>query len=314
MPQARFYDANGVPVQELAAAAADFFRQDNFDTTIQDQSGRTILQINKQGGVRYVFGLAYSLTVVLTPQPDGRVLVELGGETWGDKIASGAIGWVLLPPLVFTAAYGAWKQSELDDRFWAFINGYIQNRSGRYATSTVAVPYYNQGQAAPQGNWFNRLENTFGGGSDNPVPPNYQGYYQNNTYQYHPQGQPPAPYAVPAPGTAGWSTPAPGPAAPGGSAPARSSWFDTARMQPIFDQQVGRMASWQAVMADGVINYEELNHQQERVSKLQKSAENSLDTDARLKLAELLNEMGRLEGMQRTALTSSYGPPSAGTK
>jgi len=273
MPQARFYDLQNLTVPELAGVATDFFRRDNFNAGFQtDPSGRTILQVGKQDGARFILGLAYSLTVVFTPQPDGKVLIELGGESWGDKIASGAIGAFLVPPLLFTAAYGAWQQTQLDDRFWNFVDGFIYNRTGRPPQWVVAVPYYNDPAQWPP--------------SPPPPPAGYQAY-QNSSYNYA-QGRPPAPYPVP-------------------NAPVaisrRASWFDPATMQPVFNQQVGRMASWQAVMADGVINYEELNGQQAQVDKLQKKAEEMLDTDAKIKLAEVLTEVGRLEQLQRSALT-----------
>ncbi len=277
MTQARFYETNGINIQELAGAGADFFRRDNFDSTFyNDYNGRTVLQIGKQQGARFLVGLAYSLTVVFTPQPDGKVLVELGGESWGDKIASGAIGAVLLPPLLFTAAYGAWQQSELDNRFWAFLDGYIFNRSGRPANTLTAVPYYNAPSQWPA----------------TPSPaPGYQ-TYQNQAYHYGPPGQSQPPYPAPMSGPS-----------------RRANWFDPSSMQPVFERQVGRMASWQIVMADGVIDYKELNAQQERVDKLQKRAEEMLENDSnldgKLKLAETMTELGKLEQMQRSLMTKA---------
>jgi hypothetical protein len=277
MAQARFYEVQGVPIPELAGAAADFFRRDNFDAGFyMDSTGRAILQIGKQQGARFLLGLAYSLTVVFTPQPDGKVLIELGGESWGDKIASGAIGAVLLPPLLITAAVGAWQQSELDNRFWGFLEGYIYNRTGRVVQWLEAIPYYNN-----QAQWP---------APPPPPPPNFPGY-QNAAYGYAPTNRPPAPYPYPAP------------VSPVNVVARRSAWFDPSNMQPVFDQQVGRMASWQAVMADGVINYQELNDQQDRVDKLQKKAEDMLETEAKVKLAEVLTEISKLEQLQRTALT-----------
>ncbi|HEX2911184.1 MAG TPA: hypothetical protein VH186_10280 [Chloroflexia bacterium] len=295
MPEARFYQSNGIPVTELASAAAGFFRQDNFDTNYyQDYAGRTVLQIGKQQGARFLLGLAYSLTVVFTPQQEDRILVELGGESWGDKVASGAVGAFFLPPLLFTAAFGAWKQSELDDRFWNFLNGYILNRSGRPGNPVTAVPYYN----GPQQQQPNTFQSFF---APPPPPPpagmgpqGYQGY-QNSAYGYAPQDAAQPPYPAP------WPEVNPSQPVTG-----RGSWFDPQNLQPVFDQQVGKMGSWQAVMADGVINYQELSEQQSQVDRLQQRAEEMLDTNARLKLAEVLNELNRLEQLQRDALARSY--------
>ena len=296
MTQARFYTITNLPLSEIAGAAADFFRQDGFDTNVfTDFANRTVLQVGKERGARFLFGLAYSLTVIMTPQPDGRVLVELGGESWGDKVGSGVVGAIFFAPLLFTAAYGAWQQSELDDRFWGFLDNYIYNRTGQPPQPVNAVPYYNNSTPAPQGDYGPFYS------SPPPAPPsqpyNYQAY-QNYTYGYAPQGGPQPAYTVPNIKT----QPA---------FPHKSSWFDDAGMQPIFEQQVGKMASWQTVIADGVITYQELNQQQDRVQQLQQHAEQLLDTNAKLKLAETLHELGRLEQLQRTALTNSFStnPP-----
>ena len=295
MSQARFYTTNGLSLPDIAAAAVDFFQRDSFDAGFNtDYAGRTILQIGKQRGIRPLFGLAYSLTIIMTQQPEGKVLIELGGESWTDKIGSGAVGLIILHPLLVTAAYGAWRQSELDDRFWAFLEGFIWQRTGQATQGINAVPYYNGPsygvrQDAPS------YGNSSGFGTP-PAPPPTQPYnyqaYQNYTYGYTPN-------------PAGQSQPR-YPAPTIQAQPQKSNWFDTTTLQPIFDQQVGKMASWQTVIADGTISYQELNEQQDRVQQLQKRLEDLLDTDGKIKLAETLHELSRLEQLQRTAMTNSF--------
>ncbi len=275
MTQARFYEVNGLSVAELAGAGADFFRRDTFDATVyNDYYGRTVLQIGKQSGGRMLVGMNYALTVVFTSQPDGKILIELGGESWADKIGSGAIGAFIFPPLLVTAAIGAWQQGDLSNQFWVFLDGYVFQRSGQPARSIMAVPQYNTGweQQSSPGQW--------------PPSGGYQ-TNQNSAYSYAQPGINPSVPTYPTPTKSSH----------------RTSWFDPTSLQPIFEAQVGRMASWQAVMADGVINYDELNAQQAQVDKLQKQAEEMLETDAKIKLAEVLTELGKLEQIQRTALT-----------
>jgi hypothetical protein len=285
MSAARFYEIGNLPLGEVANAAAGFFgRQDFMVNSYTDYNGRTIIQLNKQNGVRFIFGLAYSLTVVLAPQPDGRLLVELGGETWGDKIASGAVGVLLLPPLMFTAAYGAWQQSELDQNFWNFLDGFIYQRTGQPSRFYPATPIYNPGQT----NWGQQNQGMYAPPPGANPNPSYSAY-QNQYYGYAAQQPQPA-----------------APTPPPYQYPQRTNWFDPTSSQPVFDQQVGRMASWQAAIADGVITPAELNAQQERVDKLQKMTDDRLDNDQKLLLAEAISEINKLEGLQRTALTHAY--------
>lgn len=296
MSQARFYDPYGLPIADIATATVDFFRRDGYDARYQtDYAGRTVLEISKQDTVRFILGLAYSLTVVFTPQPNGQVLLELGGESWADKVVSGAVGAFFFPPFLFTAAYGAWKQSELDDRFWDFLKNYIEQRTGRPVMPAMAVPYNNNATSLLGDDWNKTISDIFAptpvASSPDQLPTGYQAY-QNPSYGYttpnyqqpnYNQSQQPPLFV----------------------ANRRMQWFEPKTMQPLFDDNVGRMASWRAVMEDGKINYEELNEQQERVTKLQQHTEEMLDVSARVKLVEVMVELGQLEQLQRTALTNA---------
>lgn len=267
--QARFYETHGLETTELANALADWFRLQEFEwRTYSDPSGRYVLQIRKQSTGRTILGLNYALTVSFKSQDDGRTLIELGGADWTDKIVSGAIGLFFLTPLLFTAAYGAWQQGELNNRVWEFLNGYIFNRTGKPANSVTAVPYYT---GVP--------------GYNPNVPPPPGAYY------------PAASYAPT--GMGGFPPVTTGEARPTGSQD--GSWFDPATMQPIFDQQIGRMASWQQAMADGKIVDEEVKEQTEKVDRLRQQVEEKLSTEQRIKFAEVVSTMERLETLQKAA-------------
>lgn len=262
--QARFYDAHGLSPQELSNALAEWFRYQGFEwRTSQEPGSRYTLQICKQSTGRAILGLNFALTVSFTPQTDGRTLVELGGADWTDKIVSGAIGVLLIAPLMLTAGYGAWQQSELNNRVWEFLDGYIFQRTGQYANAQTAVPYYN---GMP--------------GYNSNVPPPQDAYYPS---VYYPQ-----------PGGSSGFPPPPG-------QPSKPSWFDAQTMQPVFSQQIERMASWQQAIADGKIVDEEVKEQTEKVEKMRKYVEDTLDADQKLKLAEVLAAMDRLEAAQIAA-------------
>jgi len=267
--QARFYEVHGLNTQELGHALAEWFRYQGFEwRTFQEPGDRYTLQIRKQSTGRAILGLNFALTVSFTPQPDGRVLVELGGADWTDKIVSGAIGVLLVAPLILTAAYGAWQQSELNGRVWQFLDGYIFQRTGQYANARAAVPYYN---GMP------------GYGPNVPPPPD--AYYPS---AFYPQPG----------GNTGFPPP---PVQPLTQPRTMPSWFDTQTMQPVFSQQIQRMASWQQAIADGKIAEEEVKEQTGKVEMIRKHVEDTLEADQRLKLAEVLAAMEKLEAAQIVA-------------
>jgi len=266
--QARFYNLQGLSSEEVGNALADWFRQQGFEwRTFGEPASRYTLQVRKANVFRSIFGLNYALTVTFTPQPEGKTLVELGGAEWTDKLVSGAIGMLLVAPLIFTAAYGAWQQSDLNSRVWDVIDGYVYNRTGQSANPILAVPYYNQRP------------------SYNPTMPPPPGTY-NPTTNYPPDVSGFPPPSVTPNASVGVSRP---------EGPQDRSWFDMTTMQPVFDQQIGRMASWQGAMADGKIVDEELKEQTEKVERLRQQVEETLSTEQRIKLAEVLGAMQKLE-------------------
>lgn len=277
--QARFYDLNGLNIRDMVNALADWFRYQDFEwRVLQEPGNRQVLQIRKQSTGRAILGLNFALTVAFTPQDGDRVLIELGGADWTDKIVSGAIGVLLVAPLILTAGYGAWQQSELNNKVWGFIESYIFQRSGRPTHGTSAIPYYSGMPGYP---------------STTPPPPD--NYY-------------PSAYYPPANTSPGGGFPPPPPA--GYPAPSRPGWFDTQTMQPVFSRQIERMASWQQAMADGKIVDAEVKEQTEKVEKQRKWVEETLDYDQRLKLAEVLAAMDRLEAAQ-IASSQPAGPNPA---
>jgi|GEM_PF-897842 len=269
MSNARFYDTLGVTSQDLAGSVSEWFRYQGFDTyNSTDPNGRIFVEGHRQNFVRSILGLSAALNVVFTPQAEGRVLVELGGALWGDKIGAGAVGFFLFPPLIVTAAIGAWQQSKLDEELFTHLSNYIFSRTGQYPTISVANPY------APYTNY--------------PTTPAYYNYpaapqsFDNGyySYGYAPEGQQPPP-------SGDWPQPT--------STTQKASWFEPESMQNIFSASVSRMMTWQKAMEDGVINSDELQSQERLVADLQKQAEDSLNTEQKIKLAEILQEMTNLE-------------------
>ena len=110
-----------VPADELARALADHFSAQQFEAQVFRTSGdRTVMQARKQSLWRTLLGVAYALTVILTPG-EGQLSIGLGGHEWVDTAISGAIGLAVQPVLVGTA-YGIWKEHQLDKQVWQVID------------------------------------------------------------------------------------------------------------------------------------------------------------------------------------------------
>jgi len=111
-----------VPADELARALADHFRAQEFEAQVFRASGdRTVMQARKESLWRTLLGVAYALTVVITPG-EAQLNIGLGGHEWVDAAVSGAIGLVAVPPVLLGTAYGIWKENQLDTEVWQVID------------------------------------------------------------------------------------------------------------------------------------------------------------------------------------------------
>jgi hypothetical protein len=284
MNNARIYDPHAIPVPELANYVAGWFQNQEYQVGYRmDNWGRTIVQVYKSGFWRSVFGFRMALTTVFTPQSDGKVIVELGGETWDDKLIVGAVGFLVMPPLVLTAAIGAWQQSELDEQVWRVLADYIYSRTGQNPNPIVAVPYA-YGYTVP-------------GGYTPPAEQQYQGYYSTG---YAPQ-------------TADFST-APVPANPAEWPAATSattsngnvtSWFEIDNTIPAFSIGFTKLATWQKAIEDDKILDEEIEGQARLVESLREESKNLLDESQKTKVIEIIAIMERLEQMQQNATANN---------
>src|SRR5579859_7037322 len=132
MEHTRLYDAPGITPEGIAGMLEAWFRQDRFETqSLRDEAGRTIVQARKESLLRSVAGLSSALTVTMTRTDTGKLAIDLSGAAWANKVFSGTLALVLVHPLIISTAYGAWKQSQLDERVFAQIDRYIVTRTGQ---------------------------------------------------------------------------------------------------------------------------------------------------------------------------------------
>ena len=120
-----------VPAEDLAKALADHFRGREFEAQVFTSSGdRVVMQARKESIWRQLLGVTYAITVVITPA-DGQLNIGLGGHEWIDSVVSGAIGLVVVPPVLFGTAYGIWKENQFDKEVWHVIDEQIDSDKPR---------------------------------------------------------------------------------------------------------------------------------------------------------------------------------------
>jgi hypothetical protein len=111
-----------VSADDVAQALADHFRRQEFEAQVyQTTENRTVMQARKESLWRQLLGVTYALTVVITPG-EGQLSINLGGHEWVDAAVSGAIGLVVVPPVLLGTAYGIWKENRLDGEVWQVID------------------------------------------------------------------------------------------------------------------------------------------------------------------------------------------------
>jgi len=71
---------------------------------------------------------------------------------------------------------------------------------------------------------------------------------------------------------------------------ARTSWFDDADL-PVIDEQVDKLESFAEAMADGLIDKQELERQQESLTRAMKAVEGDLNDAQHAKVTRLLVEL-----------------------
>lgn len=114
-----------VPAEDVAKTLAEHFRGQEFEAQVFSAAGgRVVMQARKESLWRQLLGVAYAITVVISPA-EGQLTIGLGGHEWIDSAVSGAIGLVVVPPVLFGTAYGIWKENQFDKEVWQVIDNRI---------------------------------------------------------------------------------------------------------------------------------------------------------------------------------------------
>lgn len=127
MTETRNFNAPNLQLNSLVDELSDWFRSQSFNVQALDvHEGGTLVQVSK-GGWRNFVGMSSALNVVLR-QSGTELTVEIGAGKWIDKIGAGAVSMLVLWPLAVTAAWGAWRQSQLPKQTFEFIQKFVSIR------------------------------------------------------------------------------------------------------------------------------------------------------------------------------------------
>ena len=79
---------------------------------------------------------------------------------------------------------------------------------------------------------------------------------------------------------------------------ARQSWLDDETQTPLIDDYARQLSSFLDAMADGRIDEDEVQAQEQRVAKLLRDVEPQLDDSLHAKVTQLLCEVSAYSAMQ----------------
>lgn len=135
MAEQRTYYAPGIDLRDLAETISRWFQARDFQAQVLNApGGGYMIQARQPESWKSFLGMTNALTVILTPKGNDLV-AETGAGLWVDKVAAGAVG-IIFHPLLITAAYGAWRQSQLPEKIFKLIGDYV---SGRYGPAQPAA-------------------------------------------------------------------------------------------------------------------------------------------------------------------------------
>lgn len=139
MVDQKIYHAPGLDLQKLGQDLAQWFQVKGFETQLLQGPGEAVtVQARKAGSWASISGTSAALNVMMTPQGD-NLLVQTGGAKWVDKAAVGVVSLLIFWPLIALPAYGAYKQKELIDEAYQFLDSYIGS-GGIPMAAPVAAP------------------------------------------------------------------------------------------------------------------------------------------------------------------------------
>ncbi|MGA9772758.1 MAG: zinc ribbon domain-containing protein [Blastocatellia bacterium] len=150
MSEQQVFQVPNLKLDQLAYAIGDWYRSQRFDVQVLPVPGEgMVVQAKQQESWRNALGMSSTLNIGLR-YTQSTLIVEIGAGKWADKALAGGVGVLLVWPLFFTAAYGAWKQSNLPRQTFEFIQAFIGGTAAQNPyQNPYQSPYQNPYQSPP---------------------------------------------------------------------------------------------------------------------------------------------------------------------
>jgi hypothetical protein len=144
MADQKMYQAPGVDLQHLGQSLGQWYTGKGYKTQVMEGPGGAIVVQATKGTGLITTATSQALTVTLTSQGD-NLFVQTGGARWAEKAVSGVVGLIVFWPLAALPAYGAYKQKEIIDETYQFIEQYLVSGGQMPAAMTMAAPMMGTG-------------------------------------------------------------------------------------------------------------------------------------------------------------------------
>ena len=141
MANQKVYRAPGLDLQHLADALSQWLQSQGNETQALSVPGGMTIQARQTQSTAAKWGGGVALNVMMIQQDD-NLQVQVGTSKWTMQAVSGVAAAIIFWPLLALPAYAAYKQKELIDSTWQFVDQYV------VSGGQVAMPTMVSGPAA----------------------------------------------------------------------------------------------------------------------------------------------------------------------
>ena len=124
MASQKMYRAPGLDLVHLADVLAQWLQSQGNETQVLSVPGGLTVQARNTQSTAAKWGGGVALNVMLLQQGE-NLQAQVGTSKWTTQAVSGVAAAIIFWPLLALPAYAAYKQKELMDSTWQFIDQYV---------------------------------------------------------------------------------------------------------------------------------------------------------------------------------------------
>ena len=124
-----FQLTEGMNAEKVGQAVVSFLRSRKKLTAegAQIPNGYFVQAKSEAGNWAKLAGMDKAIQVRILSMGGDYINVSVGNGKWADKIGAGTVGFLLFPPMMLTAAFGAFSQQKLVSDIYNFIKEYLMS-------------------------------------------------------------------------------------------------------------------------------------------------------------------------------------------